>query len=219
MWKEFGEFPSCWFFSFSFGRKMFEWVQKWQDIAKTKNKWCIHCRWLQFYWYTFYFDGFLADVIEIHSICHCRISLRICLQKLNCNVIRQSGNVSVNVVYCLFFFPVSFSIRFSFSHLIKWTPFFVPYVVSNCFLFLWILFSEYLLLTFLSSIRNGAHTYAASKTIKRWNANPKSTEANKFGDVLFVKQNVALDGGRRLLMVLDHKLINYGLLWMSVSGL
>lgn len=139
---------------------MFEWVQKWQDIAKTKNKWCIHCRRLQFYWYTFYFDGFLVDVIEIHSICHCRISLRICLQKLNCNVIRQSGNVSVNVVYCLFFFPVSFSIRFSFSHLIKWTPFFCPYVVSNCFLFLWILFTvQWIRLTFLSSIRNGAHTH------------------------------------------------------------
>lgn len=198
---------------------MFEWVQKWQDIAKTKNKWCIHCRRLQFYWYTFYFDGFLVDVIEIHSICHCRISLRICLQKLNCNVIRQSGNVSVNVVYCLFFFPVSFSIRFSFSHLIKWTPFFLSICRKQLF-------------PFFVNIVQWIPTAHILELNSQWcihirriqNHQEMKCQSKKHGSeqiwwCFICEENVTLDGGRRLLMVLDHKLINYGLLWMSVSGL
>lgn len=101
-----------------------------------------------------------------------------------------------------------FSVRFSFSHLIEGSPF---SICRKQFVFLIFFF-------FIHNILDGQTLYDAI-SFSRWEAH--GSESTQHTQIWWCFIWICSVGcvASLLLMVFDHKLINYGLFWMSVSGL
>lgn len=167
-------------------------------------------------------------------LCHFPLDFCVCCCLLKFIVMLLGNPVectaSVNMPYYGVYFVsrslfrgASFSIRFSFSHLIKGSPFSICREQLFCVPFFPFLFRCCCCIFFFCCSKTQT-TFTDIETLCDAIILGNGTEPKiryKFGDVLFgmMGNGLALPLSLRLLMVFDHKLINYGLFWISVSGL